>query len=265
MAVYDDDYQRPGVEENDRIKLVATGEIGRMPKIYLNPASMALLNTLKGFFHRRGVNQLAFNKTGQYILSLGVDDQHSLAIYDWEKGTMIHNSKSHKNKVFALGLKHLLKKPNKMKQVESFYSCGDKHLLFGQKKAVDTLARKLSLSNGEKSSKKKQPILMSLTSIQLGKDDKAKVFVYAGSTKGEIYCWSPGKPSIDENGKFTGQQNINVKPLAAPYRCQGNFGAVNVLKRIKDTPNEQNSRLLAAGKGGIILILDAKDGILNPK
>ena len=113
MAVYDDDYERPGrgKKENDRIKLVATGEIGRMPKICIwNPASMALLNTLKGF-HRRGVNQLAFSKTGQYILSLGVDDQHSLAIYDWEKGTMIHNSKSHKSKVFALGFEHLLKNP----------------------------------------------------------------------------------------------------------------------------------------------------------
>ena len=64
---------------------------------------MALLNTLKGF-HRRGVNQLAFSKTGQYILSLGVDDQHSLAIYDWEKGTMIHNSKSHKKQGVCVGI-----------------------------------------------------------------------------------------------------------------------------------------------------------------
>ena len=79
------------------------------------------------------------------------------------------------------------------------------------------------------------------------------------------YTVGVGKPSIDADGKFTGQQNINVKPLAAPYRCQGNFGAVNVLKRIKDISNGQNSRLLAAGKGGIILILDAKDGDLEPK
>ena len=152
-----------------------------------------------------------------------------------------------------------------MKQVESFYSCGDKHLLFWTKKGRGYVSKKALFSNGEKSSKKRQPTLMSLTSIQLGEDDKAKVFVYAGSTKGEIYCWSPGKPSIDANGKFTGQQNINVKPLAAPYRCKGNFGAVNVLKRIKDTPNGQNSWLLAAGKGGIILILDTKDGDLEPK
>ena len=78
-----------------------------------------------------------------------------------------------------------------MKQVESFYSCGDKHLLFGQKKGRGYVSKKALFFNGEKSSKKKQPILMSLTSIQLGEDDKAKVFVYAGSTKGEIYCWSP--------------------------------------------------------------------------
>ena len=63
---------------------------------------MALLNTLKGF-HRRGVNQLAFSKTGQYILSLGVDISTA-----WQsmtgKSTMIHNSKSHKSKVLRWDL-----------------------------------------------------------------------------------------------------------------------------------------------------------------
>ena len=71
---------------------------------------------------------------------------------------MIHNSKSHKNKVFALGFEHLLKKPSTMKQVESFYSCGDKHLLL-DKKGRGYVSKKALFSAGDKSSKKKQPTI----------------------------------------------------------------------------------------------------------
>ena len=134
-------------------------------------------------------------------------------------------------------------------------------MLFWMKKGRGYVSKKAVFSKGKKRSRKGQPILMSVTSIQdsSGDKEKSKMFVYAGSTKGQVYCWNPGKPSIDEDGKsaWTAEdtKNCQVEPVVKkPYVFKGNFGAVNVLKRID---MENTYRLLAAGKGGYISILNA--------
>ena len=47
------------------------------------------LKNLKGF-HWRAISVVKFNPKGDKLLSIGNDDNHSVAIYDWEKGTQVN-------------------------------------------------------------------------------------------------------------------------------------------------------------------------------
>jgi microtubule-associated protein-like 6 len=240
--------------KEEGILIYATGEIGKKPKICVwNPEGMTLLNTLKGF-HSRGVNQLAFNKTGQYLLSLGVDDNHSLVVYDWKKNKMIHNSKSHKSKVFAIDFEHLLD-DDKSTKMENFYSCGDKHILFWVKKGRGYVSKKGTFpkASEEKGKKrKKQPILMSVVSIR-----QETTYVYAGGTDGHIYCWDQGD---SRTVTIENRRCVSVLKLATD-NSKVHFGAVNVLKRLDR--KDETSLLLAAGKNGYLSILTVKDKCLE--
>ena len=61
--------------------IVATGEVGRSPKIIVwESHSMCVINTMKGA-HQRGVTQLAFSPDGQTLASIGLDDQVSFFFY----------------------------------------------------------------------------------------------------------------------------------------------------------------------------------------
>lgn len=52
-------------------------------------------------FHRRAVRQLGFSPDGKFLLSTGEDDDHSLAVYEWETKRMVCNSKVDKGIVLG--------------------------------------------------------------------------------------------------------------------------------------------------------------------
>ena len=88
--------------------LVATGQIGKNPAIHVWDPSVKqgahkeipTIATLSGF-HRRGVSLLAFNSRGDRLASVGLDDDHSIAIYDWRRKILIASGKGNKSKVLA--------------------------------------------------------------------------------------------------------------------------------------------------------------------
>ena len=89
------------------LDLVATGQIGKNPGIHvwdpLSRGKKSDINTkakLSGF-HRRGVSLLAFNQRGDRLASIGLDDDHSIAIYDWRRKLLVASGKGDKNKVLA--------------------------------------------------------------------------------------------------------------------------------------------------------------------
>lgn len=58
-------------------------------KIYIWRASTREVIAEIFGFHRRAVRQLKFSPSGKKLLSIGEDDQHSVAIYDWASGTKL--------------------------------------------------------------------------------------------------------------------------------------------------------------------------------
>jgi microtubule-associated protein-like 6 len=67
--------------------IIATGQVGKAPIVNLWSAeTMATLSTLRGF-HERGVASVGFNKDGTKVATVGLDLDHSIAVWDWRKGT----------------------------------------------------------------------------------------------------------------------------------------------------------------------------------
>jgi len=84
---------------------VATGEIGRKPKIFVwDVHSTNVLLEIVGF-HRFGIELLAWSPSGAMLATVGRDSDHSIAIYDGDSGSMVANSKGHQNKVHAICFK----------------------------------------------------------------------------------------------------------------------------------------------------------------
>ena len=62
---------------------VATGTAGAEPAVMLWSASSCTQRGEVRGFHRRGVVALCFDATGERLATCGLDDQHSVAIYEW--------------------------------------------------------------------------------------------------------------------------------------------------------------------------------------
>jgi microtubule-associated protein-like 6 len=85
---------------------VATGQIGKKPKIVVwDSNSGSTLQTCQGF-HTRGVALIQFSADGKLIYSVGMDDDHSVAVYGADKDTnlghLIANAKGSRSKMLAL-------------------------------------------------------------------------------------------------------------------------------------------------------------------
>ena len=75
-------------------KYVATGEIGPYPLICIwnsenGKAKVRLRNPLQ-----KGINHLCFSRDGKYLCATAADDEHNIAVFDWEKGTAENISRS---------------------------------------------------------------------------------------------------------------------------------------------------------------------------
>lgn len=82
--------------------LAATGQIGRDPEIHVwDAVSMNTESILKGE-HFRGVCALSFSSDGKKLASVGLDDNHSICVWDWKKGEKLATTRGHKDKIFCI-------------------------------------------------------------------------------------------------------------------------------------------------------------------
>lgn len=63
--------------------------------------TMQTLVTLRGF-HEMGIATVAFSKDGSKIASVGLDLDHSVAIWDWRRGARLATAPGHTEKIFEV-------------------------------------------------------------------------------------------------------------------------------------------------------------------
>jgi microtubule-associated protein-like 6 len=112
--------------DNDRFSYVATGEIGRNPKIIVwKSNTMEIVSTIKDC-HKRGISRVAFSPNGSILASVGIDDQNSLALHNWKSGDLLGNvQRTGGDKVFGLVFH-----PTDNNQL---VTCGHNHMTFWTK------------------------------------------------------------------------------------------------------------------------------------
>ena len=81
---------------------VATGSAGAEAAVCIWSASSGQLRAEIRGFHRRGVVALSFDSTGDRLATCGLDDQNSIAVYDWATQRLASSAPS-PGRVFAAG------------------------------------------------------------------------------------------------------------------------------------------------------------------
>ena len=151
--------------------IIATAQAGRDPVICVwSSKTCDILAELRGF-HQRAVVSLSFDATGKFLASVGLDDEHSIAVYDWENKKVLANSKGdsrrifnceynpHDGRIVTVGEKHI-----KFWTVENGYLVG-KNGVFGRLGKPSTIL-----------------------SIAFGSDGST----FTGTQHGIIYQWADG-------------------------------------------------------------------------
>ena len=106
-------------------KFAATGQMARRGKakridmFVWDVETKEMLSRMNNF-HLRAVILVAFSPDGTKLLSIGRDDDNSLAIYDWAQNMLLVTVKVDKNKVTGLACK----------SETEFMTCGLKHVKF---------------------------------------------------------------------------------------------------------------------------------------
>lgn len=102
--------------------LVATGQVGKQPETHVWDAiSMKTVAVLKGF-HKRGIICVDFSGDGKKLADVGLDDDHSICIWDWKKEEKLASTRGHKDMIFVLEWNPF--NPNYL------VSVGEKHIKF---------------------------------------------------------------------------------------------------------------------------------------
>ncbi|KAK3284095.1 hypothetical protein CYMTET_8242, partial [Cymbomonas tetramitiformis] len=87
--------------------VVATGEVGHRPNIVVwdsegdHSGRPVVLQVLSGF-HKRAVASMCFSGDGDYLATVGLDNDNSIAIYAWEENVLLATCKGDPNPIFAI-------------------------------------------------------------------------------------------------------------------------------------------------------------------
>ena len=149
--------------------LAATGEVGRSPKIHVwNTTSMRIISTLAGF-HHGAIHCLSFSKDGHYLVSVGQDEFHSVAVYNWKEKRLLFAHKSTRAKVFDC---HFASNT-------CFVTCGVNHVYFWETERAGVYSQKKGLFG-------KIGKMQTMTCVSNLDDGR----VITGSLSGHIYVWA---------------------------------------------------------------------------
>ncbi|KAI3362845.1 hypothetical protein L3Q82_001894 [Scortum barcoo] len=152
----------------------ATGQVGRDPAIHVwDVQTLKCLSLLKGF-HLRGVCALDFSAPssadGKSLVSVGVDDGHSVVVWDWKRGEKLATARGHKEKIFVVKCNPML--------MDKLVTVGIKHIQFWQHAGGG-----LTFRRGAFRSVGRPETMMSVCY------GRSEALVFSGAANGDVYIW----------------------------------------------------------------------------
>ena len=194
-------------------KVAASGAMGKKPRIVVyhasGPEQMKTINVLSGF-HKRSVSSLAFCK--DLLASVGEDESHSVAVYNWKTGTLVASAKGEKQKVFGICFNE---------DGTRLAQCGVNHIRFWDLKGRN-LAPKKGLLKGHG---KIQPFL-SVCHVGVNRPDSDQ-FIFGGTT-GELYVFE-GRECIGTITDSTAKVITRKTKKGTRVMRHAHNGAINAL------------------------------------
>uniref|UniRef100_A0A8C0KXZ2 EMAP like 5 n=1 Tax=Canis lupus dingo TaxID=286419 RepID=A0A8C0KXZ2_CANLU len=113
---------------------VATGQVGRDPSIHIwDTETIKPLSVLKGC-HQYGVCAVDFSADGKRLASVGIDDSHTIVLWDWKKGEKLSIARGSKDKIFVVKMNPYV--PDKL------ITAGIKHVKFWRRAGGGLIGRK---------------------------------------------------------------------------------------------------------------------------
>ncbi|XP_045921154.1 echinoderm microtubule-associated protein-like 6 [Micropterus dolomieu] len=148
----------------------ASGQVGRDPAIHVwDIQTLKCLSLLKGF-HQRGVCALDFSADGKSLVSVGVDDGHSIVVWDWKRGEKLATARGHKEKIFVVKCNPML--------MDKLVTVGIKHIQFWQHAGGGlTYKRGVFRCVGRPET---------MMSVCYGRSD---ALAFTGAATGDVYIW----------------------------------------------------------------------------
>uniref|UniRef100_A0A4W4FP77 HELP domain-containing protein n=1 Tax=Electrophorus electricus TaxID=8005 RepID=A0A4W4FP77_ELEEL len=149
---------------------VATGQVGRDPAVHVwDIQTLKCFSLLKGY-HQRGVCALDFSADGKSLASVGVDDNHTIVVWDWRKGEKLATARGHTDKLFVVKCS-----PS---HTDKLVTVGMKHIRFWQLAGGGLTFKRGVFGNLGKSE--------TMMSVCYGHTDD---LVFSGAATGDIYIW----------------------------------------------------------------------------
>lgn len=149
---------------------VATGQVGRDPSIHVwDTQTLKCLSLLKGH-HQRGVCALDFSADGKSLVSIGIDDNHTIVIWDWKKGEKLATARGHKDKLFVVKCN-----PHHM---DKLVTVGMKHIKFWQHAGGGLIFKRGTFGSAGK--------LETMMCVSYGRGED---LVFSGAATGDVFIW----------------------------------------------------------------------------
>ncbi|XP_077993248.1 echinoderm microtubule-associated protein-like 6 [Glandiceps talaboti] len=150
--------------------IVATGQVGRDPAVHVWDAeNLKTLSVLKGQ-HQRGICAVDFSGDGKRLASVGLDDNHTIVIWDWKKGEKLSTTRGHKDKIYVIKWN-----PH---NTDKLVTVGVKHIKFWTVAGGGLTSKRGTFGNVGK--------LDTMTCATFGKSPE---ITYTGGANGEVYIW----------------------------------------------------------------------------
>ncbi|KAL5008221.1 hypothetical protein ScPMuIL_013802 [Solemya velum] len=164
------------VNQHQKFKnIVASGQIGNPPSVHVwDAASKQTLSIVRGE-HSKGICSVDFSGTGKYLLTVGLEDEHRIAVWRWQEGALVASVSGHSNHIF-----HAEFRPDSDTQ---FVSVGVKHVKFWTVAGSQLVGKKGILTKAGSGGDTTR--MQTMLSIAFGSNQ----LTYTGAMSGDVYVW----------------------------------------------------------------------------